>query len=129
MKNYSIVLAAGKGTRMRSNYPKVLHQVLGKPMLTRVLTAVKGANIEQNYVVVGHGADLVKDVLDDTSKIVLQEQQLGTGHAVLTALEVLKQDVTDYNDATFLVTCGDTPLIRSECLSNKTGFTSDQNSK
>lgn len=117
MKSYSIILAAGKGTRMRSNYPKVLHQVLGKPMLARVLKAVEGANIEQNYVVVGHGADLVKKALDDRSKIVLQEQQLGTGHAVLTALEVLKEDINDFEDATILVTCGDTPLIRSECLS------------
>lgn len=116
MKNYAIVLAAGKGTRMRSSYPKVLHRVLGKPMITRVLSAIDGAEIERKYVVVGHGADLVKEVLDDTSKIVLQQQQLGTGHAVLTALEQLKQDVSDYSDVTVLVTCGDTPLIRSECL-------------
>lgn len=116
MKNYAIVLAAGKGTRMRSSYPKVLHRVLGKPMITRVLSAIDGAKIERKYVVVGHGAELVKEVLDDASKIVLQEQQLGTGHAVLTALEQLKQDVSDYSDVTVLVTCGDTPLIRSECL-------------
>ncbi len=116
MKNYAIVLAAGKGTRMRSSYPKVLHRVLGKPMITRVLSAIDGAKIERKYVVVGHGTELVKEVLDDASKIVLQEQQLGTGHAVLTALEQLKQDVSDYSDVTVLVTCGDTPLIRSECL-------------
>ena len=104
MKNFAIVLAAGKGTRMRSSYPKVLHQVLGKPMLTRVLAAVDGAQIERKYVVVGHGADLVKEVLDDTSRVVVQEQQLGTGHAVLTALEALKKDVTDLKDVTVLVT-------------------------
>lgn len=116
MKKYAIILAAGKGTRMRSASPKVLHRVLGKPMITRVLAALDEAQIAEQYVVIGHGADQVQNVLSDNVKVVFQEQQLGTGHAVRTALEALKKDVDMHEDATVLVTCGDTPLIRSESL-------------
>ena len=91
MNKYAIVLAAGKGTRMRSQMPKVLHRVLGKPMLSRVLEATSKAQIENQYVVIGHGSDQVEKVLDDSVKLVLQKEQLGTGHAVRTALEVLKR--------------------------------------
>ncbi|MEE0510616.1 MAG: bifunctional UDP-N-acetylglucosamine diphosphorylase/glucosamine-1-phosphate N-acetyltransferase GlmU [Peptococcaceae bacterium] len=117
MNKYAIVLAAGKGTRMRSECPKVLHHVQGKPMITRVLEAVKQAKIDNQYVVVGHGADQVEKVLDDSVRVVVQEQQLGTGHAVREALSVLKKDLHNYNDVNVLVTCGDTPLIRAESLS------------
>lgn len=117
MKKYAIVLAAGKGTRMRSERPKVLHTVQGKPMITRVLETIRQAQIDNQYVVVGHGADQVKRVLDSTVKVVLQEQQLGTGHAVREALGTVKQDVADYDNTTVLVTCGDTPLLRAESLS------------
>lgn len=117
MKKYAIVLAAGKGTRMRSTQPKVLHPVLGKPMINRVLHAIDQAQIEEQYVVIGHGAEAVKKALADSVKIVLQKEQLGTGHAVRTALEALTQDVTDTAHATVLVTCGDTPLLRAESLS------------
>ena len=116
MNKYAIVLAAGKGTRMRSQMPKVLHRVLGKPMLSRVLEATSKAQIENQYVVIGHGSDQVEKVLDDSVKLVLQKEQLGTGHAVRTALEVLKQDVTKTEGVTVLVTCGDTPLLRAESL-------------
>lgn len=117
MKKYAIVLAAGKGTRMRSERPKVLHTVQGKPMITRVLETIRQSQIDNQYVVVGHGADQVKRVLDSTVKVVLQEQQLGTGHAVREALGTVKQDVADYDNTTVLVTCGDTPLLRAESLS------------
>lgn len=116
MNKYAIVLAAGKGTRMRSQMPKVLHRVLGKPMLSRVLEATSKAQIENQYVVIGHGSDQVEKVLDDSVKLVLQKEQLGTGHAVRTALEVLKQNVTETEGVTVLVTCGDTPLLRAESL-------------
>ena len=118
MKKYAIVLAAGKGTRMRSECPKVLHTIQGKPMITRVLEAIDQAEISNKYVVVGHGADQVEKVLDDSVKIVLQEQQLGTGHAVREALNVLKDDVDSFADTTVLITCGDTPLLRAESLSD-----------
>ena len=65
---------------------------------------------------IGHGSDQVEKVLDDSVKLVLQKEQLGTGHAVRTALEVLKQDVTETEGVTVLVTCGDTPLLRAESL-------------
>lgn len=117
MKKYAIVLAAGKGTRMRSAKPKVLHPVLGKPMISRVLAAIDAAEIENKYVVIGHGADQVREVLDDSAKIVLQAQQLGTGHAVMTALEAMKIEGVDLSDSVVLITCGDTPLIRAESLS------------
>ena len=116
MKKYAIVLAAGKGTRMRSECPKVLHTIQGKPMITRVLEAIDQAEISNKYVVVGHGADQVEKVLDDSVKIVLQEQHLGTGHAVREALNVLKSDVDSFADTTVLITCGDTPLLRAESL-------------
>ena len=116
MNKYAIVLAAGKGTRMRSAQPKVLHRVLGKPMICRVLDAISQAQIENQYVVVGHGADQVEQVLDASAKVVLQKEQLGTGHAVRTALDVLKEDIPDTADTTVLVTCGDTPLLRAESL-------------
>lgn len=76
MKNYAIVLAAGKGTRMRSSYPKVLHRVLGKPMITRVLSAIDGAKIERKYVVVGHGAELVKVPLAMHQKLYCKNNSL-----------------------------------------------------
>ena len=116
MNKYAIVLAAGKGTRMRSTCPKVLHRVHGKPMIRRVLGALDAAGIENQYVVLGHGADQVKQVLGDDVTLVLQEQQLGTGHAVRTALEVLKENVRDAEGVSVLVTCGDTPLLRAESL-------------
>ncbi len=118
MKKYAIVLAAGKGTRMRSECPKVLHTIQGKPMITRVLDAIDQAEISNKYVVVGHGADQVERVLDGSVKVVLQEQQLGTGHAVREALKVLKSDVGVFEDTTVLITCGDTPLLRAESLSD-----------
>lgn len=117
MKKYAIVLAAGKGTRMRSVHPKVLHPVLGKPMISRVLAALDQAQIEEQYVVIGHGADQVKEVLGDSVNLVLQEQQLGTGHAVRIALLELAEQVDITSPATVFVTCGDTPLLRAESLS------------
>lgn len=116
MKKYAIVLAAGKGTRMRSAKPKVLHCVMGKPMISRVLAAIDAAEIEEKYVVIGHGADQVREVLDDSANLVMQEQQLGTGHAVLTALDAMKRDQAALSDAMVLVTCGDAPLIKAESL-------------
>lgn len=112
---YAIILAAGKGTRMKSSYPKVVHKVLGKEMITRVLAAINGAHIKNKYVVIGHGSEFVEPLLDETSKIVFQEKQLGTGHAVLTALQTLSRDLNASDEnAMIIVSCGDTPLIKTE---------------
>src|SRR5512145_3503498 len=109
MKVTSVLLAAGQGTRMKSSLPKVLHPLCGKPMLWHVLEALKSAATEKPVVVVGHGADEVKKYLGDSADCVLQEPQLGTGHAAMQAEDLLKGK-TDY----VIVTYADMPLLRGE---------------
>lgn len=111
MNIFGIVLAAGQGKRMKSKLYKVLHPVCGKPMVGHVLDAVESLNASRNIVVVGHGAEKVKEYLGDRAEYVLQQEQLGTGHAVLQARELLEAE----EGITFVV-CGDTPLIREETL-------------
>ncbi|HBC93829.1 MAG TPA: bifunctional UDP-N-acetylglucosamine diphosphorylase/glucosamine-1-phosphate N-acetyltransferase GlmU [Pelotomaculum sp.] len=108
----AVILAAGKGTRMKSRIPKVLHKICGRSMLSYVLEAVAAAGVEQNIVVVGFGADLVAREVADRGRVVLQAEQLGTAHALLQARSLLK----DFNGQ-LLVLCGDTPLIEPETLS------------
>lgn len=111
MKVTAILLAAGQGTRMKSNLPKVLHSVVGKPMIWHALNAIQESTTEKPLVVVGHGAEEVKKYLGDSALTVLQEPQLGTGHAVMQAESVLKGD-TD-----LVVVCySDMPLLRGETL-------------
>lgn len=111
MKITAILLAAGQGTRMKSNLPKVLHPVAGKPMIWHALEAIKQSTTEKPIVVVGHGADEVKKYLGDSAQTVLQEPQLGTGHAVMQA-ESLLNGKTD-----LIVVCySDMPLLRGETL-------------
>lgn len=106
----AIVLAAGKGTRMKSARPKVLHEIFSTPLLGWVLKALDGI---ESTVVIGHGSDEVKEYLSGfpSSDYVLQEQQLGTGHAVSMCIDKLK----DFNGKV-LILCGDTPLIEAETL-------------
>jgi bifunctional UDP-N-acetylglucosamine pyrophosphorylase / glucosamine-1-phosphate N-acetyltransferase len=108
-KRYAIILAAGQGTRMKSKLYKVLHPVMGKPMVQHVLEQVKAVDLEDVVTVVGFGSDQVKDLLGDNTKFVLQEEQLGTGHAVMQAEELMKD-----KKGTTIVVCGDTPLITQE---------------
>lgn len=107
-----IVLAAGKGTRMKSAIPKVLHPLAGKPLLKHVLDTVATLNPASITTVVGHGADQVQQVISDTSELsvhwALQEQQLGTGHAVQQGLDGID------DDDTVLITYGDVPLTRAD---------------
>jgi bifunctional UDP-N-acetylglucosamine pyrophosphorylase/glucosamine-1-phosphate N-acetyltransferase len=103
------LLAAGQGTRMKSDLPKVLHPLCGKPMLWHVLEALKDAATEKPVVIVGHGAEEVKKYLGDSAECVLQEPQLGTGHAAMQA-ESLLTGKTDY----VIVTYADMPLLRAE---------------
>lgn len=105
----ALILAAGKGTRMKSKIPKVLHKVGGIPMVEQVLRSVKSAGTQRQIVVVGFGGEMVQDYLGSQAETVMQTEQLGTGHAVLQA-EPLLQGVT----GTLLVTCGDTPLVTSD---------------
>lgn len=111
MNLFSIVLAAGKGKRMKSKLYKVLHPVCGKPMVGHVLDVLEGLNASKNIVIVGHGAEAVMEYVGSRAEFVLQEQQLGTGHAVLQAAPLLQEQ-----DGMTLVVCGDTPLIRQETL-------------
>lgn len=108
---YAIVLAAGQGTRMKSNLYKVLHPVCGKPMVEHVIDHVKGIGADRVVTIVGHGAERVEETLGAKSEYVLQAEQLGTAHAVQQA-EKLLGDL----EGTTLVICGDTPLIRSETM-------------
>ena len=106
----TIILAAGKGTRMKSKLPKVLHKVCGKPMLEHVIEAARGAGSEREVVVIGSGADEVRERIHDV-EFALQAEQLGTGHAVKMA----KDKISDV-DGTVMILCGDTPLVTSELL-------------
>lgn len=111
MKITAVLLAAGQGTRMKSTLPKVLHPVAGKPMIWHALHAVAQATTEMPVVVVGHGSDEVKAYLGESAQTVLQEPQLGTGHAVMQAESLLK-DKTDL----VIVCYADMPLLRGETL-------------
>ncbi len=111
MKITAILLAAGQGTRMKSALPKVLHPVAGKPMIAHALQAIQKSTTEKPVVVIGHGADEVKKYLSDSAQTVLQQPQLGTGHAVMQAESLLKGK-TD-----LVVVCyADMPLLRGETL-------------
>jgi bifunctional UDP-N-acetylglucosamine pyrophosphorylase/glucosamine-1-phosphate N-acetyltransferase len=109
----TIILAAGKGTRMKSELPKVLHRISGKPMIQHVLDAAKNIGAVRQIVVAGFGAELVKETLGSQAEYVVQTEQLGTGHAVMTAKDAL----ADF-DGTIMVLCGDTPLLTSALLKN-----------
>lgn len=105
---YAVVLAAGQGTRMKSKLYKVLHPVLGRPMVQHVVQQLKPLHLNKIVTIVGFGAEKVKETLEGESEFALQEEQLGTGHAVMQAEPLLKG-----KKGTTIVVCGDTPLITS----------------
>ena len=107
----AIVLAAGKGTRMKSDTSKVLHDVCGRPMLWYVLQALRAAGVAEIYVVTN--TELQGRIDEFGATGILQEEQLGTGHAVRTALDVMKPDRT----GRLLVACGDMPLVNAALFS------------
>lgn len=107
-----IVLAAGQGKRMKSVTPKMLHTICGKPILSYVLSSVTRLKPERLLVVVGHGSREVTAAIDHDVELVIQEAQLGTGHAVQTAMRQLSGYIGDV-----LVVCGDTPLLEFSTLS------------
>lgn len=107
----AIVLAAGAGTRMKSDRPKVLHRVCGRPMVTHVTSQASQAGADNIIVVIGHGGDLVRGTIDDGRlKFAVQSEQLGTGHAVMQAMGEVPAE------GGVFVLCGDTPLITAETL-------------
>jgi len=105
-----VILAAGKGTRMKSALPKVLHPIASKPMVCHVIDTASGLGAVENIVVIGHGAEQVRSTLGDGVRYAEQTEQLGTGHAVQQAIPLL-----DPHD-TVLVAYGDVPLTRAETL-------------
>src|SRR5215207_3265103 len=109
---FAVILAAGKGTRMKSNRAKVLHTLCGVPMVNYVIDATRPLIPEGLFVVVGHQAELVEAVLPDDAKPVLQEEQRGTGDAVRYALDALEGE----EESVLLVVNGDGPLISDRTL-------------
>lgn len=107
----AVILAAGKGTRMKSSRPKVLHQVCGRYMLEHVLYAAREAGANQQIVVVGYQGETIKQEINFPVEYVNQYEQLGTGHAVMQAKEKLKNF-----GGSLLVLCGDTPMLTAETL-------------
>ena len=125
MEIKSVILAAGKGTRMKSDIPKVLHKIFEKPLLGYVLGSVKDITTE-NFVIVGHHAEEVQEYVEknyQNAKTVLQTPQLGTGHAVSMVCPYLE----DYSGQ-ILILCGDTPLITSETLKKFVEYHNSNNS-
>ena len=108
---FAVVLAAGKGTRMKSNRAKVLHTLCGVPMVNYVIEAIRHLAPERLLVIVGHQAELVEAVLPDDAEPVLQKEQLGTGDAVRVALGALEEE-----EGVLLVVNGDGPLISERTL-------------
>lgn len=121
----AVILAAGKGTRMKSNTPKVLHQIFGKPLLGYVLDNVKNITNEA-FVIVGHHAEEVTEFVEknySAAKTVLQSPQLGTGHAVSMVCPSL-----DNFDGQVIILCGDTPLITEKTLTEFIEYHNSNNS-
>lgn len=107
----AVIVAAGRGTRMKSETPKVLHMVLGRPIIGYVLDSVRNAGIKDIITVTGYGNDILKKFLKDETRVVVQKELLGSGDAVGTA----KKDLRGYS-GDILVICGDTPLIKAKTI-------------
>lgn len=120
----AVILAAGKGTRMKSSLYKVLHPVCGKPMVEHVIDNVSSIKAKKIVTIIGHGAEEVKSVLKDKTEYALQAEQLGTAHAVMQA-----QDLLGSEEGTTLVICGDTPLITAETLDALLNLHAEQKAK
>ena len=113
-KLYTIILAAGKGTRMKSDLPKVLHKINDKELVKFVIDQATETGSDETYVVVGYKRELVENAVanyTDNLYFVEQKEQLGTGHAVMMAEEALKNKTGN-----ILILCGDVPLLKSETL-------------
>ena len=106
----AIILAAGKGTRMKSKFPKVVHKVCGKEMVNHVIDVSKNSGVNDIVVILGHESETVKEKLPKDTMIAMQTEQLGTGHAVIMAKEYINEEDT------IVVLCGDTPLVKEETL-------------
>lgn len=111
MSSVALILAAGEGTRMRSDTPKVAHEVLGKPMVNWVVSAALSAGCERVVAVTGHRAEKVEALLPEGVAIARQDRQLGTGHAVMSA----REELSGFS-GTLVVLSGDTPLLSADTI-------------
>jgi len=111
----AIVLAAGKGTRMKSDLPKVLFEVCGRPMVSYVIDTLQSAGIERIIVVVGYKADLVREALSGYDDLIFVEQteQHGTGHAVMVCRDELAG-----REGTVVIVTGDSPLLQRDSVAS-----------
>jgi len=129
IKVKAVILAAGKGTRMKSELPKVLHKIQGLSLLERVINqTLQVQNLDEAVVITGHKAELVDDLVAkiydaNTVNTVLQSPQLGTGHAVSMAISQLQNF-----DGNVLILCGDTPLLTTEVLDDLVNFHNNEKS-
>lgn len=123
MKTYAVVMAAGKGTRMKSDKPKVVHEVLYKPMINHIVDELKQVGVDEIYVIVGHKAEEVEKLLDGVN-IIYQKEQLGTGHALMQCKDALAGKA-----GTTVVLNGDAPLITSETLKDLIAYHNDNQLK
>lgn len=106
----AVIMAAGKGTRMKSKLPKVMHTLAGKPMLQHVLDCVRSVQIQRSMVILGHGREQIEALLEGRAEVVVQEEQLGTGHAIMQAIPHCHE--VDH----IIVLSGDQPLIQPETI-------------
>lgn len=112
MKEFQcLIMGAGMGTRMKSETPKVLHKICGKSLVEWVLDAAEAAGAKRACTIVGHKADMVKETLGERCGFALQEQQLGTGHAVMQAEDFIRS-----GEGSTLILTGDAPLITAETI-------------
>ncbi|NSW92536.1 MAG: bifunctional UDP-N-acetylglucosamine diphosphorylase/glucosamine-1-phosphate N-acetyltransferase GlmU [Firmicutes bacterium] len=116
-KLIALVLAAGEGKRMKSKHSKVIHKICGKPVISWVCNAVEKAGFTETIIVVGHRADEVKEYLGDKYQYVFQEEQLGTGHAVIQAESLLRE-----REGLVFILYGDTPLISPKTMNDAIAF-------
>jgi bifunctional UDP-N-acetylglucosamine pyrophosphorylase/glucosamine-1-phosphate N-acetyltransferase len=122
----AIILAAGKGSRMKSAYSKVLHKIAGKPILQYVVDAAQSASASNCYVIVGHQKELVQErITGENIQYVAQEDQLGTGHAVMQVADIIDQE----SESLTVVLAGDCPLIEAETVENLLASHKENNSK
>lgn len=113
MSFISVILSAGMGTRMKSQLPKVLHKVCGKPLTQWVIEASEKAGAEKTVTIIGHKGELVQKTLGDMTQYAVQSEQKGTGHAVMQAGEYIKN-----TDGYVVILNGDTPLITADTIKN-----------
>lgn len=123
MQTRAIILAAGRGTRMKSKKAKVLHELCGLPMIQHVINNVKEAGFDEVHAIIGPDSEEVSDYLGDSVKKTIQKDRLGTAHAV----NQLRDRLADEEGET-LVICGDTPLISSHTIQNLLEFHNERKS-